>query len=1156
MGGERFNPSSSAYPTHSFGPNPSFPKIHNLDIDHLRAFTANGGQFEDCNLPAMMYDFRSDDEKYIQLEVWSAPFVGVGRERESRPSFDEAMKRAEWRNARKGERFGPSWSTHWFRITLRNLDQILPHPAADQHLELHFDCEGEGAVYTPEGLMLQGLTGGGGGDRRVEFILPEAWWSSSSSPTSTERIIYIEAAMNGMFGVPCGDQISPPDPNRYFELRTADIVVPNMTAWRLFWDYTIIADCARELGGWEGEKALGVATKILGAFRRGERGCLEECRDVARVFLGRRVDGAEVYRGEGGEGESLVFGIGHCHIDTAWLWPFAETRRKIARSWSTQIDLIKRYPEHRFTASSAQQYAWLKEDHSTPGGLYHHLRETIHSGAFTPIGGTWVECDTNMPSGESLCRQFLLGQRFFEREFGIRCRVFWLPDTFGYSSQLPQLCRLSGMKYFFTQKLSWNNINKFVYTSFNWVGIDGSQILCHMTPSETYNAQAHVGDLIRSVTQHKNKGEDPSSLLVFGNGDGGGGPLAQMLEKLRRCRGVSDTVGRLPRVSMGGSVDQFYERLEERTEEGKTLPNWVGELYFELHRGTYTSQAKTKKGNRLSEFLMRDVEFFASLATIYDAKYEYPKKEIDECWQMICLCQFHDVLPGSAIEMVFDDAATFHAQIWDRGQRMLASAFKVLGISSHPSKHTALAGVSTVAWPRTEVVEVEEKLAAGVDKSVVFEQQGGKKYVVLSTESTGVSRVEKKEVQQKGITKEVTVEEVEKGIFVLENGVIRVRVENGHVTSLYDVELDREIVAKNGKAGRYVIYDDQPLYWDAWDVEVYHLTGPRTYLDECTTTIVGEGPLRASLLVESKISEHSWIKTTISLDAVLSGADYAHKTTFEKALPMLNFDVEVEWQESRKFLKVEFPTDILCDTASYETQFGINKRPTHFNTSWDAAKFEVVCHKWADLSEHGYGLSILNDSKYGFATHGSTMRLSLLRSPKAPDAHADMGRHHFRYAMLPHRGNISQAAVVRAGYNFNNPLRLRYVPVQDEKFDGLRDLLKSIWIEGADNVVLDTIKRAEDGADVVIAAGHRPTTSSGTKTKSIVVRLYEAYGGKTKVKVMTTLPVVRATEVNILEDELSVVDHKRGRKDHVTSVAVDFTMGAFEVKTLKLELSW
>lgn len=422
----------------------------------------------------------------------------------------------------------------------------------------------------------------------------------------------------------------------------------------------VLLDAAREFPGdsWEKALAVQVCNRIMDTFIAGEgsKEAIKECRKVAQEYLGEKVDTADVYKSDK---DAIISGIGHCHIDTCWLWPWAETKRKVARSWSNQCDLMERYSELNFCCSQAQQFKWLEQYYPS---VFDRVKDKVKKGTFQPIGGSWVEHDTNMPSGESLVRQFLYGQRYFESKFGQRCTTFWLPDTFGYSAQLPQICRQSGMSRFFTQKLSWNNINKFPHTTFNWVSLDGSQVMCHMAPSETYTAEANFGDVKRSVTQHKSLDQDATSLLVFGKGDGGGGPTWQHIEKLRRCRGMSDKIGLLPRVHMGDTVDDFFAKLEKKAENGTEFVTWYGELYFELHRGTYTTQANNKRNNRIGEILLHDIEYLATLASLKGStkgeksSYKYPKKEIDEIWEAVLLCHFHDCLPGSSIEMCYDDS--------------------------------------------------------------------------------------------------------------------------------------------------------------------------------------------------------------------------------------------------------------------------------------------------------------------------------------------------------------------------------------------------------------------------------------------------------------------------------------------------------------------
>jgi len=628
MGGE--TPSQkkprSDYPV--LAPKPVGQLISNIYRDRINQFYSRG-QWEKNNLLAMMDEGVASGEPHVHLGVWDAPDL-------TRPTFKEATSH-EFKKTSVGAWVGPSWSTHWFKVVLK-----VPKNLADKRLlELHWDANNEGLIWSEDGNPLQGLTGGG---ERIEWVLPESFRDGK------EHTIYVEMACNGMFGnAPGGDSIQPPDPNKFFRLDRAEIVAVNPDARQLYIDVWIIGDAAREFpsDSWEQHKALKTCNEIIEAFELGNPDSLKTCRKIAEQYLGPNVNSHKVY--DTGK-EPVVFGIGHCHIDSCWLWPFAETKRKVARSWSNQCNLMDQYPELNFACSQAQQYKWLKEIYPY---VFKRVKKKVAEGRFHPIGGSWVEHDTNMPSGESLVRQFLFGQRFYESNFGSRCQTFWLPDTFGYSSQLPQLCRLAGMNRFLTQKLSWNNINKFPHTTFNWVSLDGSQVICHMPPSETYTAEAHFGDVKRSISQHKSMDQDNTSLLVFGKGDGGGGPTWQHIEKLRRCRGISDTVGLLPRVHMGSSVDDFFDKLELKAD---SLVTWYGELYFELHRGTYTTQANNKRNNRKAEFVLRDLELLATIASVKDKSYKYPKKDLDDMWELVLLCQFHDCLPGSSIRMAYDES--------------------------------------------------------------------------------------------------------------------------------------------------------------------------------------------------------------------------------------------------------------------------------------------------------------------------------------------------------------------------------------------------------------------------------------------------------------------------------------------------------------------
>lgn len=1091
---------------------PVFKKVTKLYDGRIRQFTDKGGEYRELNLPKFYDRARWDHTDSVRLEVYSVPNL-------ERPHFKEAMEQAVWKRTSKGQSFGPSWSTHWFKIDIRlnkewrNAEQIL----------FEWNCGNEGLIYTESGSAVVGLSG----EQRREWIVPFEWRDEKW------HRFYIETSCNQMFG-----NNSPPDPNRYFRLVTADLVVPNLQARALYIDFWIIGDASREFpnDSWQKHKARDVCNRIINAFDLEHPDeSIAKGREIAREYIGN-VDSSYIYyNGK----HPRVFAIGNCHIDTAWLWPFAETHRKIGRSWATQLDLIEKYPEYNFTTSQMQQFKWLSEDYPD---LFEKVKEQAKAGRFIPVGGSWVENDTNMPSGDGLVRQLLLGQRFMETHFGKRTRTYWLPDTFGYSPQIPQICRLAEMDRFLTQKLSWNNINTFPHSTFNWVALDGSQVLCHMPPDNTYTASAHFGDVSRSLRQHKNLDTTDYGLMLFGYGDGGGGPTAEMIEKLRRCRGLSDTVEELPRVTLKVGVDDFYDTIQRTTNNGKTLATWVGELYLEFHRGTYTTQAAIKKGNRQSEILMHDVEYLATVASLKNSNYSYPTKEIDELWEKVCLNQFHDVLPGSGIEMIYEDARAIYEEVALKGTLLIREALEALDITVSEVPDHELAALNTLPWPRSEIVEDP---TTSIDSSSGVSQR---KYIHFTTDGPGL--IAKPSVIDMEEISSVHVKETEPGVFVLENGKLRVVIEGGALTSVYDIEENRQVLADGKKGNQLVIFEDQPTSYPAWDTELYSLETKKD-IEPGTVRILESGPLKASVEVQQKISFESTIKTIISLYPYNKG-----KSAKKGSLPSyIEFECEVDWHETYRFLKVEFPVDVHNDTASYETQFGYQKRPTHYNTTWDVAKFEVCAHKWADLSDYSYGVSVLNNCKYGYGIHGNIISLSLLRAPKSPDAHADMGKHHFKYALLPHKGTLN-SGVVRAAYNFNNPLRPVFVRKQQQHLNGIpigndaeiaKDDIGLLNLSGSDSLVISCIKRFEDDED--ISRGELPIR--GKKgTKSIIIRVYDSLGGRSRGFLECKLPVKRVFKTNILEDDLEQLDVLTG----MDLDRIPIELRPFEVATYRLEL--
>lgn len=1041
----------------------------------------------------------------MELSVYSPPDC-------TRPTFAEAVKN-QFVPTAKGQKFGPSWYTHWFKVQI-----AVPEEWVGNEVIFHWDCENEGMVFDTDGRVIVGLSG----EERQEFILPAAMQKGVQT-------FYIETSCNGMFGnADPSYNILPPMDDRYFTLRAADLVLPRQTARALKRDYEVIMEAAKIFpeSSWQKHKAIEVANEIIDTFDRTDlENSLQKCREVAQKFLGPNVDSSSIYTNYGTLADEPVVAVGHCHIDTAWLWPYAETRRKIARSWSSQLDLMERYPEYKFVCSQAVQYQWLKEDYPE---LFERLKVQVANGRFIPIGGSWVESDTNLPSGESIARQFYYGQKFFMEQFGIKCKTFWLPDTFGYSAQIPQLTRLAEMERFITQKLSWNNINTFPNTTFNWVALDGSQVLCHMPPADTYNSDASLREVQKTVENHRNTGIDKSGLLVFGFGDGGGGPTADMIERLRRARGVADTVGHVPKVQIGASVDQFFDRIEQQTDNTKKLVTWMGELYFEFHRGTYTSQARTKRGNRDCEVLLHDLEFLCSLvAAAEDSKYHYPKGEIEEMWKLVLLNQFHDVLPGSSIEMVYNDAEELYLEVETRGRKLFDEAVQALGgigSGSIIGADTGVYALNTLPWSRNEVVEVsDQNLVPCVPRDIVQAAQDfNSSFALFTSSESGIMSIQ--DISTTGSSGASAKQGKKKGEFVLQNEKLRATILDGHVVSLVDLDQDREIIEADSKANQYVVFEDQPLNWQGWDTEVYS-NNKRKEVPPGSVRVLEEGPLRAAVLVEQQISDKSWIKTTISLDAFVPPSGNGESGAVGS---YLEFNAEVEWNEDCQFLKVEFPVDIHNEFASYDSMFGMTRRPTHYNTFWDVAKFEVCCHKYADLSEETYGVTLLNDSKYGFSTHGHVMRLSMLRAPRAPDAHADLGRHNIRYAILGHKGRID-GNVVRTAYNFNQPLRL--FPALNH-FEPTASL-DTITYQGPQSVVLSNVKPSEDGS------------------KSLVVRLYDSLGGKTTGYINSKYKLKSVTKVNLLENDVEQV-----KVEHIKDSGSRFKVNlrAFEIASYKLHI--
>ncbi|KAI2575280.1 mannosidase alpha class 2C member 1 [Homo sapiens] len=707
--------------------------------------------------------------------------------------------------------------------------------------------------------------------------------------------------------------------------------------------------------------------------------------------------------------------------------------------------------------AKAQQLEWVKSRYP---GLYSRIQEFACRGQFVPVGGTWVEMDGNLPSGEAMVRQFLQGQNFFLQEFGKMCSEFWLPDTFGYSAQLPQIMHGCGIRRFLTQKLSWNLVNSFPHHTFFWEGLDGSRVLVHFPPGDSYGMQGSVEEVLKTVANNRDKGRANHSAFLFGFGDGGGGPTQTMLDRLKR---LSNTDG-LPRVQLS-SPRQLFSALESDSEQ---LCTWVGELFLELHNGTYTTHAQIKKGNRECERILHDVELLSSLALARSAQFLYPAAQLQHLWRLLLLNQFHDVVTGSCIQMVAEEAMCHYEDIRSHGNTLLSAAAAAL-CAGEPGPEGLLI-VNTLPWKRIEVMALPKP-------------GGAHSLALVTVPSMGYAPVPPPTSLQPLLPQQpVFVVQETDGSVTLDNGIIRVKLDpTGRLTSLVLVASGREAIAEGAVGNQFVLFDDVPLYWDAWDVMDYHLETRKPVLGQAGTLAVGtEGGLRGSAWFLLQISPNSRLSQEVVLDV---------------GCPYVRFHTEVHWHEAHKFLKVEFPARVRSSQATYEIQFGHLQRPTHYNTSWDWARFEVWAHRWMDLSEHGFGLALLNDCKYGASVRGSILSLSLLRAPKAPDATADTGRHEFTYALMPHKGSFQDAGVIQAAYSLNFPLLALPAPSPAPATSW------SAFSVSSPAVVLETVKQAE----------------SSPQRRSLVLRLYEAHGSHVDCWLHLSLPVQEAILCDLLE---------------------------------------
>ncbi len=779
---------------------------------------------------------------------------------------------------------------------------------------------------------------------------------------------------------------------------------------------------------------------------------------------------------------------GHSHLDVAWLWTVREITRKTARTFSNNLALMDNYPDFKFTQSQAVLYDFMKKHYPD---IFEKVKEKIKNGQWEIVGNAWVEADTNIASGEALIRQLLYGREFFKEEFGVDSNVYWLPDCFGFTWALPQIIKRSGMKYFLTSKLQYNDTNEFPVSVFRWRAHSGDEVLAYMQKVH-YQGDYDAEYIRRCRETNKQNNLVDKSFGMFGYGDGGGGCTFQMLEKGKRLEKLPG----LPK-SKNAHVADFFESIEKDADK---LPVWDGEMYYENHRGTFTSQAFVKKNNRQGEYLMREVEMLNIFANS-----KYPKEEIDELWKLILTNQFHDILPGTSIHEVFEVCREEYQQMHEGCDKLIADAKATLESNINPQSDAVIVW-NMLSWEVDGIVkaEIPFKASSVTDKNGVSlpctVTQNGDNYVIEFIA---------KDVPALGYGIYTLGEEkaefdcVKATASVIENEYLKVELdENGLLDKVYDKENDRQILT--GKGNLMTISMDKPIVESAWNMEFDYQMKQWELIKADSIEVIESSPLRGVVRVV-----RSFNKSTITQDIIL-----------EKGKRTVDFDTTVDWWEKEKVLKAAFPVNIRSRNASCEIAHGAAEYPTHYNTSYDLAKFEFCAHKWADLSEGGYGVSILNDCKYGYNVHDNIMKITLMRAPNNPDATGDEGISTFRYSLYPHAGAWREADTVKLGFNENIRLEAGFI-----KGNGGNDTGYSFGKISAENVILDAVKKAQDG-------------------NGVIVRVYEAETRHCKAEVEFDFDYSKVIECNMMEcDEQEIpCDGKK----------FSFTLKPHEVKTFRL----
>jgi alpha-mannosidase len=999
----------------------------------------------------------------LEVTAWTAPGEPV--------PFAEAAAQA-YAPAPPGTPWGAPWSTTWFRMTgavpdgwLGSAEVASGRHAVELAIDLGFTTtqpgfQAEGLVLRPDGVAVKGLS------PRNQAV---PW-------TEPAVDVYVEAAGNPDVGsstwygpTPLGDpRTAGTDP--LYALRSAEVVLRDVEVWELWQDLLAVQGLVEVVdpGSTRHARALRALDLVVDAV---------DPFDVAGTAAAGRAVLRPVLDVPATPGGHRVLATGHAHIDSAWLWPARETVRKCSRTFASVVALMDEREDFVFACSSAQQYAWVAERHPE---LFERIRTKVAAGQFVPVGGMWVESDTNMPGGEALARQMVEGKRYFLDELGVETEDVWLPDSFGYTGALPQIVRAAGSRWFLSQKLSWNDTNRMPHHTFHWEGIDGSRVLAHFPPVDTYNSDLSPRELAHAEREFRDKDVASESLVPFGWGDGGGGPTREMLAAADRARSLAG----LPEVALG-SPNDFFARAETELAEAAAgdagrAAVWSGEMYLEYHRGTYTSQARTKRGNRRSEHLLREAELWAATAAVRTGA-AYPADELRSLWRVVLLHQFHDILPGSSIGWVYRQAEEAYADVERRAEAVIGTALAAL-----VGDGAGTVRLNAAPHARDGVPALGGALA-GPQGAPGGGAAGGPVELLRG-----------------------------------EDGTLRVRTDvldvhltaGGQLASVRDLVADREVVAPGALANLLQVHRDVPRQWDAWDIDAEYRRTVQDLVDADTVEVVTQEADRVVVRTRRAVGDSAIVQDV----------------TFRPGTRTVEIDTEVDWHERQRLLKLAFPLDVHADRSAAETQFGHVLRPTHTNTSWDVARYEICAHRWLHVGEPGYGVSVANDATYGHDVTRTTtadggtatvVRQSLLRAPLFPDPEADQGRHTFRTVL--HVGAGIPEAVVD-GYRANLPVR---------EVRGGRGVEPLVAVAG-EGVVVEAVKLADDGSG------------------DVVVRLYEAHGTRARAVLTAGFPAGAAREVDLLERPVPARSARPAGDAGAGEGAVALELRPFQLVTLRI----